>query len=201
MMKLDRAFGEQVEACVQQIELETDAEVVVVAARQSGSYADVPSHAALGVALLGLMLLSVSPWTVPPVAVVVDLLVVFGVARVLASHPRVVHSLTSQARKDRQVQQAADAEFHREAVHSTEQRTGLLVYVSTMEQQVVLVPDDGLEARIPRGRFAKAQAELAHHDLTHFLAGLRELGTLLADAVPRTEEGRQHLSDAPRIRP
>jgi uncharacterized membrane protein len=78
---------------------------------------------------------------------------------------------------------------------------GLLVLVSELERRVELVPDLGLEAKIPRGEWGPAADAFANHDLPGFLAGLRAIGELLAKHVPATEGGPGlELSDAPRIR-
>ena len=201
MIHLNQTFSTRVEACVARIESETDAEVVVVASRKSGHYADVVSNLSFAVSLLAILALSLLPWHVSPLFVVLDVIVVWTLARALLDHPSVIRMATRAERRDHQVQRAAQAEFHAEAVHGTPSRTGLLVYVSGLEQQVVLVPDAGLESRIPRGRWAAAQREFSHNDLDHFLSGLEHIGALLSDALPRTEEPRQNLTDAPRIRP
>ncbi len=201
MIHTDARFAEAVEAEVARIEQQTDAEVVVVAAAESGSYADLASDGAFAAALLVFVAMLWSPWPVSPVFGVVELGLVWWIARWALRAPWFLARVASAARKEAQVRQAAEAEFHREAVHGTPGRTGLLLYVSAMEGRVELIPDVGLQARIPRGRWAEAAHDFAHDDLDHFLAGLRKVGALLAEAVPRTEEGdRVDLPNAPRIR-
>jgi uncharacterized membrane protein len=82
----------------------------------------------------------------------------------------------------------------------TPRRTGLLVYVSGWEGKVELIPDVGLEARIPRALWGKAAQNFAHDDLDHFLAGLAAVGELLAEHVPHTDGQRVDLANTPRIR-
>ena len=200
MIHANQAFSSRVEAEVARIEMLTDAEVVVVAAERSGVYADLPATYAFGVAMVGLIGLMLLPYNIVPLAVIIDLMVVWVLSRVALSHPIILRRLIPAERQRRQVQQAAAAEFHVEAVHATPRRTGLLVYVSALEGRVELIPDVGLEARIPRGKWSAATEEFTHDDLDHFIAGLARIGTLLEAEVPHTQHERVDLANAPRIR-
>jgi putative membrane protein len=156
---------------------------------------------ASGAALLVLAVLLLNPWLVTPAPLaLVDVVVAWLVFRWLLNTPVVLHRVASRERMDAQVRQSAAAEFHLEAVHATPQRTGLLIYVSALEGRVELIGDVGLEARIPRGRWAAAAREFAHDDLDHFLSGLRSVGEQLERDLPRTEGHRVDLANAPRIR-
>ncbi|RME25398.1 MAG: hypothetical protein D6798_09055, partial [Deltaproteobacteria bacterium] len=95
--------------------------------------------------------------------------------------------------------------FHQELVHATRNRTGLLIYVSALEKQVLVLPDVGLDARVPRAEWnglAWGPASDPHHphDLDHFLAGLRAVGEILARHVPALDDNPDEIANAPRIR-
>lgn len=196
----DDRFSKSVEEEVGRIEQRTDAEVVVVAAPRSGNYADVAQLAASVLTLLVLIGLLAMPQTIRPFSLVLDLLIVHGLGVWLFSRPWALRFLTSNSRRQEQVERAAAAEFHIEAVHATPRRTGLLVYVSALEKRVELIPDLGLEERIPRGEWAKAVEAFTHDDLDHFLSGLRAIGEVLARHVPPAEGAVVELPDAPRVR-
>lgn len=201
MIHTDERFNQRVEEEVGRLEQRTDAEVVVVAAERSGTYADVAQRAASAVTLLVLIVLMALPHPIHPALVVVDLVAVWLLTAWLCNGHVVIRRLSSSARKREQTAELAAAEFHREAVHATPRRTGLLVYVSALEGRVELIPDVGLEARIPRALWAEAVEEFSHDDLEHFLAGLRRVGELLAEHVPNAE-GKPvvDLPNAPRVR-
>lgn len=202
MLHADETFSTRVEAAVEAIERRTDAEIVVVAAARSASYRDLPLAAASAVTFVVLLLLEAVPFAIHPWAVVADLAVTWPLVRWLASSDRVTRWLLRAERAHREVTLAAAAEFHREGVHATPDRTGLLVYVSALEGRVELVPDIGLEARVPHGRFAHALTTFAHDDLDHFLAGLDAVGDVLEEHVPHHEgSDAVDLPNAPRIRP
>ncbi len=200
MIHADERFSDAVATKVGQLEEATDAEVVVVAAERSGSYADVAQMVG-GLGALGTLgVLVLLPWTVHGAMVVLDLALVWGVGAWLASGHRLTASLAGAERRRSQVRRAAAAEFHLEAVHATPQRCGLLVYVSAWEGIVELIPDVGLEARIPRGKWAQATRQLTTESLEGFLTGLDAVGSVLAEHVPHSGARQITLDDAPRIR-
>ncbi len=201
MIHHDERFESAVETLVTELETHTDAEIVVVACGRSAAYTDVRFAWASGIAFLSLALLIELPAHVPPIWVMVDLLATwFAVAFITNANP-ILARLVRARRKIESVKEAAAAAFYSEAVHGTPDRVGVLVYVSGLEGRVELVPDVGIEQRVPRGRWAKAIAQFRHDDLDHFLDGLKEVGAVLADCVPSTgREGRVDLPNAPRVR-
>lgn len=199
-MITDDRFHQAVAAKVGEIESRTDAEVVVVTAPRSGSYRDLAMAigAIAAVATFGLLL--AIPWPVHPLLAVADLVLVFALATWLCDGRGLLVRLASRPRRDAQVRLFAEAEFHREAVHATPRRTGLLVYVSAAERRVELVPDVGIEARVPRAAWLEATAQLSASDLELFLRGLDAVGRILAEHLPLVGERGVELQDAPRMR-
>jgi len=200
MLHADSRFSDAVASKVAELERKTDAEVVVVAAERSGNYRDVAQAIASLAALLALAVMAALPWHVHPVFVVVDLALLWVVVSWAMGSHRLLAKLVSAARRREQVRISAAAAFHQEAVHATPRRTGLLVYVSAWEHHVELIPDVGLEARIPRGRWIAATDALTTDSLAAFLTGLDAVGALLGEFVPPTGQRRVALDDAPRIR-
>ncbi|MEN0061868.1 MAG: hypothetical protein AAGA48_06925 [Myxococcota bacterium] len=200
MLHADDRFRAAVATKVAELERKTDAEVVVVAATQSGNYRDLAQVGGAVAALITFVVLLALPVTIHPVLAIVDLAFVFIVASWGLTGHRASTWLASADRKLNQVRQAAAAEFHLEAVHATPLRTGLLVYVSAWEGEIELIPDVGLEARIPRGKWGDALGHCSSSDLTAFLSGLDAIGELLAEHVPHTGARKLDLDDAPRIR-
>jgi len=200
MIHANEQFSDAVEKAVTEIEELTDAEVVVVAAERSGHYRDLAAVGATGFTLIALLGMMAVPFEVSPFMVVIDLILVWIAAAWLANGQWAIRRLASADRRDAHVREAAAAEFHREAVHATPGRIGLLIYVSALEGRVEIISDVGLEARIPRGRWAAAASEFSHDDLEHFIAGLKRVGTVLADGCPPTEGKKVDLPNAPRVR-
>lgn len=200
MLHADRRFTDAVAKKVAELEKATDAEIIVVAAERSGSYRDVAMVAAAGLAGLTFAVLVFMPWPVHPLLAILDLGFAFGIASWALDGRGPVTRLAPKERRHAQVQRAAAAEFHLEAVHATPRRTGVLVYVSAQEAEIELVPDLGIEARIPKADWAEVVRTLDATDLDRFLQGLDALGRLLATHVPPAGERGVGMADAPRIR-
>ena len=202
MIHTDERFSEAVEEAVGRIEERTHAEVVVVAAKESGHYRDVRAIGASLVTFALLVVLLYIPMLVTPLTLLVECLAAWVLTYWILGWPAMTRLVTSDARMARQVREAAAAEFHEETVHGTPDRTGLLVYVSALEGRVVLLPDAGIEGRVPPGTWKAAQRDFVHDDLDHFLHGLQEIGEVLAAHVPPDEAKRViDLPNAPRVRP
>ena len=200
MIHANEQFSDAVERAVTEIEVLTDAEVVIVAAERSGNYRDLAAAGATGFSLVSLIAMMTVPFEVSTLMVIIDLVLIWPVAAWLANGQRAIRILSSAGRREAHVREAAAAEFHREAVHTTPDRTGLLIYVSALEGRVEIVSDVGLEARIPRGRWAQAATEFSHDDLDHFIAGLKKVGAVLAECCPQTDGKKLDLPNAPRVR-
>jgi putative membrane protein len=198
----DETFSRRVEAAVTEIESRTDAELVVVVAPRSASYRDLAYAVATALTYALLLALEAMPFAVHPWAVVADLTIAWPLTAWLATSDWVTRLLLRTARARTTVRESAEAEFYREGVHATPNRTGLLIYMSALEGRVEIVQDIGLEAAIPQGRFAHAALAFSENDLEHFLAGLLSVGDVLAAHVPHTATSDDvNLPNAPRIRP
>jgi uncharacterized membrane protein len=197
----DERFERAVEELVTELEAHTDAEIVVVATGRSAEYADVRYLCASVVAFATLAVLIELPVHVPPLWVMIDLVVSWFATAFICNADPILARLVRAKRKLEAVREAAAAAFHAEAVHGTPDRMGVLVYISALEGHVELIPDVGVEEKVPRGRWAKAIGAFRHDDLDHFLSGLREVGEVLSDCVPSTgRPDRVDLPNAPRVR-
>jgi putative membrane protein len=206
MLHTDSRFAQAVEAAVTRLEASTDAEIVVVAAPRSAGSLDAAVLFGAGLAWLALLAMLWSPWAFHPAWIPIELALV-GAFGAWAAHrrPELLRLLLTRRRLRTQVNLAADAAFHQEVVHGTRGRTGLLIYVSALEQRVALRPDLGLDALVPAGewnaiRWGKDKDPLVCHRLEDFLAGLDAVGEVLARRVPHLEDNPNEIADAPRIR-
>lgn len=199
MVHTDARFSQAVHDAVAAIESLTDAELVVVAAPRSGSYRDVALTGGLAAAVAALAFLCWSPWVFNAMHFPVDVaLAGVGVAWALERWGGLLRPFVPAARRRRQVREAALAAFAEEAVHATEGRTGLLVYVSAFEERVEVVPDQGLLARIPGHEWNAL--DLRADTLDHLLSGLEAVGKLLAARFPPTGANPDEISNTPRVR-
>ena len=207
MMRTDRSFSEAIRRAVHDAEHGTSAELIVVVAARSGSYLDVALGIGAAVAMLALLAALFAPASFHPAAVAVEIPLAFGIAAWLAHRtPGLLRALTPAARARHQVERAAAAHFLAEAAHGTRGRTGLLVYVSLLEERVALVPDLGLSGRVPPASLDDVRWSATHDrsrprtqdDLVRGIAGI---GAILRAALPADGADVNESPDAPRIVP
>ena len=207
MIRTDRSFSDAVAGAVRAAERGTAAEIVVVVAARSGSYLDLALIAGAAVAAVTLAVALFAPAVFHPVAVAIEVPLAFGVAAWLVHRtPGLLSWLAPGARAQAQVERAAAAQFVAEAVHGTKGRTGLLLYVSVMEERVTLVPDLGLQGRVPAPlwttvRFAERGAGRRVRTQDDLLRGLAAIGGLLRERAPGDRGDVNEMPDEPRIVP
>ena len=179
----------------------TSAEFVVVIAARSVGAAELFWPAAALAGLLGLGGLAWSPWPLAAAWWPVDAAALGALAGWLVGKAAWAPRLLPAARRRAACEVAARAAFVEEVVHGTRARTGLLLYASRGEGEIVLVPDQGLLAAIPAERWAHLAREGAGQPLDERLHRvLAAVGRACAEALPRAEDDHNELPDAPRRR-
>lgn len=199
-------FLEKVEASVAAVERASDAEVVVVVAPRSGSYADVDLRWAILLGLAALTVILHSEWSFHEDLVLLDVLL-FGFLGALLSHrlDPMRRLLTGRRRRHAQVQAAARQAFVEEQVSATRERTGVLLYVSLLEREVEILPDHGLDGKVPRAEWNEVLHDLSGarslQDLeARFLRALQRLEERLPLHAPATGGNADEIPNAPRMR-
>ncbi|TVQ91041.1 MAG: hypothetical protein EA397_11135 [Deltaproteobacteria bacterium] len=200
MIHADARFSRSVEEAVARLEEQTGAEIVVVAAGRSGTYRDISFVGASVLALFAMLVLILIPTPVHEYMLVIEVSLTWLLAAWVLDGAWFLRLLVPKSRRTAQVLEAAHAEFHREGVHATPRRIGVLVYVSALEGVVEVLPDLGIQGKVPPARWSEAIDEFRQDDLDHFLAGLYTLGELLAEFVPERDEDIVDLPNAPRVR-
>lgn len=151
---------ERVAEAIARAEAGTTGEIVAVIAPDSGTYLHVPFlWAALAALAVPLPLIF---WTWWPIQTIYLLqLVTFVVlACVLMYRPirfRLVPWTTKQARAHKR----ALEQFMAQNLHTMDNHTGVLIFVSVAERYAEIVADTGIHARVPEGTWDAIVAELA----------------------------------------
>jgi putative membrane protein len=198
---------------IETIESTSAVEVVVAVRRRSAGYLHANLIVGVAVAFAGLAAMLFAAYPFSLTAILIDPFVVGGIAGALVELlPQVKRVLTPARVRRRHVEHAARAAFVDRGVHNTVDRSGLLVYISWLEQQVALVADSALQraftleglreaervlsAAVPQGGGAVAR-ELAKLAAKHALAMPRRTGDLneLPDAID------SDLATSRRLRP
>jgi putative membrane protein len=190
------AFGRAVEA----IEGVSAVEVVISFRQRSSRYlhANVIVGAAIAFAGLATMLFAQASFGLLSILFdpfILGLLV--GAAVELT--PAIKRVLTPHKLRHFHVTRGARSAFVERGVHNTTGRSGLLVYLSWLEQDVALVPDGGLAASLDAAELTKMEDQLtaAMGEGGAAVAKVLEgLATRFHQAMPRAEGDVNELPDA-----
>ena len=199
--QFNQADRQQVAARIEQLEANTDAEVVCAVATESGRYDRAESICGLFFALLALIsankIYAIDDWDVPtalPVWLQVLLVVAgFVVGSLLAGYWHGLRRvLVSRDEIESEVAKCVHQVFSQYGVGGTRHRGGLLIYVSLFEHRLEIHCDTALDGKVaPADLDAIRDAVLAQVRagklIAGLLAGLDEAEKILTQALPHTD--------------
>ena len=196
---LDAAARAAFASAIEAIESASAAEVVVAVRRRSAVYLHANLVIGTAVAIAGLAAMLFSAHEFALTSILVDPFAVGGVAGALVELlPGVKRALSPRSLRHREVVRGARATFLERGVHRTRDRSGILVYVSWLEREVVLVPDSGIERVLAGDTGADATRTLTAAIPDGGAAVARELGRFapaLAAGLPRRADDINELPD------
>jgi len=144
----------QVKAAVEALEKESCGEIVPYFARKSDDYPEVSWRLAalLGLSGLGFVAGLSYTWLLPPLSYLETfVLVVFPMILgyfVPVLFPVVKRAFTSTERMMQMIELRAKEAFLNEKVYETKERVGILIYISRLEHIVMVLGDEGINARV-----------------------------------------------------
>lgn len=142
--------AERISAAITEAERKTSGEIVAVIAEQSSRYQHVPF---MWAGLLALVI----PWPLIHFTwmnvqtIYLIQLIVFLALLALAWHPNVRLALVPKSIANANARRRASEQFLAQNLHTTEGRTGVLIFVSVAEQHVEIIADSGIDSRVPKG--------------------------------------------------
>jgi len=196
-MTISKQDSERISAAIRAVEQKTSGEIVCVLARTSSDAVALPILIAAVVALA-------LPWllvalTAQPVFRVLALQILAFVALAgLLSLPRIRVMLMPRAARRAVAHRAAMEQFISRGIARTEDRCGILIFVSLAERYARVVADDGIAAKVPQRQWqAAVDALIAHMKdgriADGFIAAIELCGNELAAHFPRTATSRDEL--------
>jgi putative membrane protein len=216
MTAVERLFSEADRRCVDEAvraaESGTSGEVVVVIIEASEGYAEVSWRSAFALASLVILAdlgyrhyatfwLS---WNAD--AVWLAVLVAGSLGFLAAYWPPLRRVLAGRERMARAVRQAAESAFARERVFETRDRTGILIFLSLLERQVIVLPDAGIAAKAPEAAWAGVVHEVvlgmkAGRPAEALVAAVKTCGSiLLAAGFAARPDDTNEIPDGARFR-
>ncbi len=202
---------QEVEDAIFDAEQKTGAEIVVVVANRSGGYARVADVFGLACATaITLVLMWVfedkeSQWVFParthlhPAVILGVMIGAFALCTAVAdTSPAIVRTIAGPKRLSRHVDRAGPSWFQRLRVRRTQDRVGVMLYVSLFEKLVTIIPDDAFESIIAEHQLEpvrqRIQRALNRGTLpTELAPGIQEAGDILAKALPAPHKNMDEL--------
>jgi putative membrane protein len=202
--KFDRSAGTALSAAVRDIEKTTDAELVIVVRRRSGSYRHADYLFGAVVAFIGLLVVLFAPFNFHPVWIPFDVVALFVAAAFISSRSNLIRRfLTTRKFRAQAARAGAAAMFYEAGIANTLAENGLLIYWSLLERRLEVFADRGVLKAIPPLEWNNAVYEIKkvarHTDPEALLKALRDIGCLLAEHLPPRGENPNELADGPRI--
>ena len=158
-MYLTEDESRQLNTTIRRLEEKTGIELVAAVVGKCDHYPEIPWKAfALGVAFstLAVMLQAMlRPDWLSVYSALVQAVIVLGVGTVMAlltaAWPGWARCFLDKTRAETEMQQYAQSLFLKQEVFATRERNGMLLLVGLFEHQVVILPDSGIDARLPSG--------------------------------------------------
>ena len=193
MRIIDEKSLEAVNAAIQQVERQTDAELVAVLARQADDYRYIPALWAALIALLvpGIAWLS-GLWLDTPGLLLLQL-AVFLVLAALLRVPFILFRLIPRSVRAWRAANLARRQFLENNLHHTAGESGVLIFISEAERYVEIIADRGINRHVQQEQWqdiVDALTTAIKQNNTHqgLLDCINACGGLLKEHVPATSE-------------
>ncbi|WP_420607637.1 TPM domain-containing protein [Novosphingopyxis sp.] len=218
-MQLSEEQHRAVSAAVGAAETGTDGEIVTIVADLSDHYQDIASRWAAAIALLFLIALPIAPrfwrgamdllssgWSqdyTPAAfltAIAATAVFLYFVATLMLENMPLRLFLTPSRVKEDRVRARAVRLFRVGTESRTDGRTGILVYLSTMEHRAEIVADSAIAEKVDAARWAEAMGALIDgvkqgRPGDGMVAAVGHVGAILAEHFPKTAGNPNELPD------
>lgn len=180
-------------------ETSTSGEIFTVVARASDDYRFIPVlWAALAALLVPLPLVLMT--ALPSATIYLVQLVVFCVLAILLSLPAMRPHVVPRPIQRHRAHRNAIEQFLAHGLHTTRDRTGVLVFVSLAEHYAEVVADEAINDRVQQAVWDRAVSALvdnirAGRPADGFVAAVEICGTVLAEHFPPRPDDTNELSD------
>jgi putative membrane protein len=194
---LTAAERAHIKGVIAEAESRTAGEIFVVVAHASDDYRAIPLLWATLVALI-LPLPLILFTLLPAVQIYLIQLVVFIAVAIALSHPAVKLLVVPGRIKELHSHRLAVDQFLAHGLHTTEARTGVLIFVSVMERYAEVIADAGINAKVDRRVWDEIVKELIAETKAGRLAdgltiAIEHAGALLSTHFPPRPINRDEL--------
>ncbi len=192
---------ERVHDAITAAEKQTVGEIVPVVVERSDAHPAGVWLAAVVFVLLGSTLFgTLIPWEQPAFVLLSQLAlgaVGYFTCRALPDFQRL---FVRESRATEMAEEQAFQEFYRNGLHKTEAQTGVLIFVSLFERRVIVLGDEGIDARVESQQWIATTESvlkgIAAGSLADGLvAGIENAAVVLAEHFPWQDSDRNEIPD------
>jgi putative membrane protein len=200
-MDLLREDKIKIEEAIKAIESTTSGEIVPAIFKQSDFYPAAHFRVAMILAfLVPTIFLTFGPEDITPIMILWFQLPGIILGYYLAYLPTVKRWFTTKKEIEEEVHQRALQAFFENNLHTTKERTGILIMVSSLEHRVEILADEGINKKVEPETWNKILIPLIDHlKKDHLADGLVETivecGKVLSLHFPIREDDRNELSN------
>ena len=200
MTFLNDAEKAQLRDAIRQAEAKTSGEIVTVIARASGDYLYYPTLWAALLAILSPLLPTGLALSFAPLGIIELQMLVFALLALVFRWPPIKLRLVPRTVQRAYCARRAREQFLAQGLHTTHERTGVLLYVSVAERHVELLADAGIHARVPEGTWdgvvSKLTAQVQAGQVGEgFIEAVNAVGAQLAAHFPAAGANLNELPD------
>ncbi|MEE9313847.1 MAG: TPM domain-containing protein [Rhizobiaceae bacterium] len=196
---------ERITAMIRKVEKKTSGEVYAVVAHQSDDYLFVAGFmAAFWALLFGVILAAASmvfDWEIAPLALAMAQIASFAAFMLLfKSIPSLRLLFVPRSIGYRRASQNAVRQFLAHGIHTTADRSGVLLFVSLAEHYAEVVADAGINEKVDQSEWDDMVATLTQHAAKGqvgegFVVAIEKAGGLLAEHFPPQKGQVNELDD------
>lgn len=191
---------QRIRSAIEAAERRTRGEFVTVIAREADDYLYIPL---LWAALIALLIPAVTPFIALPWVAAhgyIVQIVAFVLIAVLFRWPVIKHRLIPKTVQRQRAHHIALEQFLLQNLHGTQERTGVLLFVSRAEHYVEIIADKGINDRVAPGTWDALVKDFVAHVkrgnvADGFVSTIEACGDLLETHFPAGEGDRNELPD------
>lgn len=200
MTLLNETEKDRLRAVIRAAEAGTSGEIVTVIAHASGDYFYYPTLSAALLAILAPLAPIALDLSFAPLGIIELQLLVFALLTLVFRWPPLKLRLVPRTVKRQYCARRAREQFLAQNLHTTRERTGVLLCVSAAEHYVELIADAGIHARVPPGTWDKVvtdfTAKIRAGDVASgFVEAVSAVGAQLAAHFPAQVANPNELPD------
>jgi putative membrane protein len=190
----------QIAQAIEQAERNTRGEFVTVIAKAADDYLYIPTLWAALVALLVPGIIDTGGWLLPFEYSYGFQVITFFLCALLFRWTPIKRLLLPKRVKQLRAHRLAQEQFFLQKLHHTDERTGVLLFISITEHYVEIIADKGINDVVPAGVWDEVVTNFiiqvrAGEVTTGFLHAVKACGDVLAEHFPAADNNRNELPD------